>query len=33
MAQIDGPQAIPDGDLRQDDMWTDPDEPTTDDEE
>jgi hypothetical protein len=33
MAQIDGPQTIPDDDPRWDDMWTDSDETTTDDEE
>jgi hypothetical protein len=33
MAQIDGPQTIPDDDPRWDDMWTDSEETTTDDEE
>jgi hypothetical protein len=33
MAQINGPQTIPDDDPRWDDMWTDSDETTTDDEE
>jgi hypothetical protein len=33
MAQIDGPQTIPDDDPRWDDMWTDSSETTTDDEE
>jgi hypothetical protein len=33
MAQIDDPQTIPDDNPRWDDMWTDSDETTTDDEE